>query len=242
MIGNLSLPREQVHVWEIELGLSPNDVAYLQSTLSQQELQTANRYTAQLHRDRSIVAHGALRNLLSRYTEQSPQDLHFTLSASGKPTLMGLGGDSHVHFNLSHSANRALIAIATGVPVGVDIERIDPSTDVLAVAERFFSSTELEALRAATPPAQLQQFFQIWVCKEAYVKARGEGILDRLSSFSVSVEPSAETHLIADSTDPLAPKTWRLSLLESPPSFTSAVAVPNKATQVLQRTWTPVFP
>jgi len=239
MNSQLQLPHEETHVWDVALIASSDDLSYLQQTLSQDERRTAARYYSAVHRERYIIAHGALRSLLSRYTGQSPHDLQFAVSESGKPSLIDAVGLSPIQFSLSHSVDRALVAIATANPVGVDIERVDQETEILAIAERFFSSTEIAALRAVADSEQVQQFFHAWVCKEAYLKARGEGILDRLPSFSVSVTPPADACLIEDSMDAHAPSVWHLKLLKGLPTFAAAVAVPDKATHVSQMTWTP---
>ncbi len=60
-----------------------------------------------------------LRLLLARYLDADPRELRFELGAHGKPALEG-GAD--LRFNLSPSGELLLVAVATGMEVGVDVE------------------------------------------------------------------------------------------------------------------------
>ncbi|MBB5082705.1 4'-phosphopantetheinyl transferase family protein [Nonomuraea endophytica] len=76
-------------------------------------------------------------------------------------------------FNLSHSGEWALIAVAPeGRRVGVDVERISPDADILELAARMYQPEEVERVRAAGAP----EFFRLWTAKEAYIKATGVGL------------------------------------------------------------------
>jgi 4'-phosphopantetheinyl transferase len=123
----------------------------------------------------------ALLGLLSRYTGMEPAAIRLARSEKGKPYLP----DSDVFFNLSHTSNLALIAVARGVEVGVDVEAIQPRVDPEAIAGRFFHPAEREALEMTRSGAKLELFYRIWVRKEAFVKAVGGGLSMGLEQFSV---------------------------------------------------------
>src|SRR6185503_1727872 len=94
-----------------------------------------------------------------------------------------------LEFNLSHSGALALVAAARGRPVGVDVERHRPGVETLEIAARFFTPRELGALRALDADGRVAGFFLCWTRKEAYVKARGEGLTVPLDAFDVSCTP-----------------------------------------------------
>jgi 4'-phosphopantetheinyl transferase len=117
------------------------------------------------------VAHAALRDVLARYLRYAPAELVFAAGAHGKPFLPAFG----LRFNLSHSHDVALIAVAQGREVGVDVEWIDPKFEWKLVAAEFFPP-ELSATWNQRPPHEArQQFFQHWVRWEAALKCRGTG-------------------------------------------------------------------
>ncbi len=104
-----------------------------------------------------------MRAILGKFTAAP---LEFALLEKGKPYLPL---SPEVRFNLAHSQDRALIAVSLEVDVGVDIERIRPMKDYLAVAERFFPAGETE-------PVDELDFFRRWTRLEALLKATGAGL------------------------------------------------------------------
>ena len=112
---------------------------------------------------RSGDAHEALRTILGRVTSVP---IEFAVAEKGKPYLPGA---PEVRFNLAHSHELALVAVALGVEVGVDIERLRPLPEYAAIAERFFPPSEREGLDE-------HNFFSRWTRIEAQLKARGVGL------------------------------------------------------------------
>ncbi len=162
-----------------------------------------------------------LRASLARYTGDSPSALRFRYGPVGKPQLDGpLGGT--ISFNLAHSHHLALLAVARGTHVGVDIERVSDADDV-AISRGFFAPAEQRAL-AELPPAQRRAaFYRCWVCKEAFVKARGDGLaLDR---FAVRVNPAAPATLLHVDNNPDEAVRWRLTTITTEEGFVAALCI-----------------
>jgi 4'-phosphopantetheinyl transferase len=105
----------------------------------------------------------ALRAILGSETSAP---LEFAVAEKGKPYLPGA---PEVKFNLSRSHEMALIAVALGVEVGVDVERLRPLPEYAAIAERFFPPSERGVLDE-------RDFFRRWTRIEAALKARGVGL------------------------------------------------------------------
>ena len=105
----------------------------------------------------------------------------FSYGEHGKPYLADHPG---IRFNLSHSGNMVMAAFS-GSEVGCDIERQTPAR--LDVAERFFAKKEFTALKnAASDKERDMMFGRLWVLKESFLKATGEGVSLPMDSFCFS--------------------------------------------------------
>lgn len=211
-----------VHVWRVPLA-DADAARALRPLLSDDERARADRFYREEHRLRFTVAHGWKRRILARYVRAGAEALRFDCGPHGKPALAGL--PDAVHFNLSHSGDLALVAVAAEGPVGVDVERWDDEVEHLALAERFFSPTEREALRALAGDARavVDGFFAAWSRKEAYLKATGDGITRGLHHFDVALAPGAPARLLADRRDPRATERWVMRALDVAPGYSAAV-------------------
>lgn len=182
---------QSVDVWFANLKEVFAEIGNLQtfvSILSMSENDRAQRFKQEIHRHRFILARGLLRLLLGHYTGQNPAHIEFIYSDRGKPSLKASQTISNLAFNLSHSQDYVLYAFGHH-PLGVDLEHITPKRDVLGIAQRFFSATELTILEQLSPPDRAITFLRYWVCKEAYVKATGEGLADRLQQIEIDLYP-----------------------------------------------------
>jgi 4'-phosphopantetheinyl transferase len=125
-----------------------------------------------------------LRRVLGRYLDAEPDDGDLEVGERGKPRLRTGEG---IEFNLSHSQNLALVAVA-GRPVGIDVELIRPRRDLLRLADRALAPAEAAAIRSAAPREQIGRFYRSWVRHEARVKCLGTGLGATASAASVAVE------------------------------------------------------
>jgi 4'-phosphopantetheinyl transferase len=234
-----ALGEHAVHVWRVALD-DESRVGGAWGLLSSEERARADRLHADAHRRRYVLAHGALRALLAAYLDAAPSAISYTLGAHGKPALAVRDGvRAGVEFNLSHSRDIALVAVARGQPVGVDVQHWSDSVEHLRLAERFFSPHEREALRALLHESdQLSgAFFAAWTRKEAYVKATGYGIARGLHHFDVSLAPGEHARLLADRLDPDAPARWSMTALEPAPRYSAAVVVASPLRAVSRFAW-----
>jgi 4'-phosphopantetheinyl transferase len=129
-----------------------------------------------------------------------------------------------MQFNISHSGDLVLIAIAKGRAVGVDVEKIRTDLDPDSIAARFFSANECKVLASLAGPERYQAFFTCWTRKEAYLKARGVGLSVPLDRFDVSFLPNEEPRLLATRDDPLEASQWRLQALDLGSDYAAALA------------------
>ena len=225
------MPPGEVHVWRVPLGQSPKHIEYYLAELSDDERARAERFRFPKHRDHFIVARGALREILSRYTATSAEDIVFSYTEYGKPELAD--SPNGIHFNVSHSGDLALCALCSGHAVGVDIEwagrrLLREEAEMLRLAKRFFSPAELAALHALPSSDRAQGFLNCWTRKEAYIKARGEGLSLPLDQFTVSLAPDETPALVHTDAGPEETSGWSIHTLHPGEGYVAAVAVEGR--------------
>ena len=144
-----------------------------------------------------------------------------------------------MRFNISHSEDRALLAVTTGCEVGVDIEAVRTDWAPDDVARRFFSPHECAWLYALPAEMRRAAFFRIWSRKEAYIKAHGLGLSMGLDSFDVAVDERPGNCLVATRPRETEAGEWWISGLDAPAGFAAAVATrTRKAPRLEEVTWT----
>jgi 4'-phosphopantetheinyl transferase len=216
------LQSDAVHVWRRSLAGDPATLERVSNVLSDEERERAARYRVEHARNAFVLTRGALRLLLGAYLDQSPQSLRFQVTEYGKPFL---DSELHFHFNVSHTEGLALLAFAQKRGVGVDVEKIRAQPDARKLARRFFSETERHQLENIPAPELPAAFFRCWSRKEAYIKAKGEGLSLPLHEFDVAVEIAPTEILLATRPDPREARRWLLRDVPVPPGYAAAVAV-----------------
>ena len=226
-----------VDVWRIRHPDGDPAPEGARSLLSPAELERARRYHREVHRQRFLAVHAALREILGPALGVAPAAVAYELGPHGKPALAGAVG---LHFNLSDTEGCALVALSAHGPVGVDVERHRTDRSLDDVAERFFSEAEVRALRALGPDERTAAFYRVWTRKEAYVKAVGAGLGLGLSTFDVSLDPGPGARLLATRPDPDEARRWRLFDLDVGPGHSAALVVragPAVALRLAVRDW-----
>jgi 4'-phosphopantetheinyl transferase len=181
---------EHVDLWRVNLKLpEAGRRQSLRDTLSEDENARADRFHFQAHRDNFLVGHAALREILSNYLSLAAKDITFRNNKYGKPEIDKRLNPNNLQFNLSHSADWALIAVTIGRRVGVDVEHIRPDVECLSLAQSYFSRSEYQSLLLLDEQACRRAFFACWTRKEAFIKAIGEGLSFPLADFSVNTSP-----------------------------------------------------
>jgi 4'-phosphopantetheinyl transferase len=218
------LDQTEVHLWSLSLDASPAKLRRLAAILSPDEKERAKRFRRKGDGERYTIARGTLRLLLGLHLTVEPERLRFSYSPLGKPELAGEDAQSGLSFSVSHSGDQALLALARRRRIGVDLERVCSGVNVLELAERFFSPNEFKILRSLPPGIQREAFYCGWTRKEAYLKARGEGISSGLDSVEVSLIPGERAIIKKVSDDPNVSENWILEHLLPAPNYIGAVA------------------
>jgi 4'-phosphopantetheinyl transferase len=192
-----------LRLWFLNLDAAPAEL----DLLSDDERDRAARFRFHIHQRRFVAGRTALRTILAGKLGGDARRIQFHYSEFGKPSVKGL------EFNLAHSENLALLAIANR-PVGVDFEFKRP-IDFDPVAKTVFSAAELANWNRMTSAEKPLAFYSLWTRKEALLKGIGCGIADRVQNVSVFFDDPAPLD---------APPGWVVHSVRVSENFAAAVA------------------
>lgn len=232
-----TLGAEEVHVWRASLNLTPVRLRELFSVLAPDEVTKAKRFHFPKDQNHFVAGRGILRSLLGSYLHTDPARLRFSYNSYGKPSIQATGGEHEIKFNVSHSNGLALLAFTRGHEVGVDVEYVRADFACAEVAERFFSPSEVSALRALDAGDFTEAFFNCWTRKEAFIKALGEGLSCPLASFSVSLAPREPAALLGVEGGAEALSRWFMRELHPRRGYAAALALEAAACSLKCYTW-----
>lgn len=199
-----AIPAEEVHLWAWPLESAAEDISAHIDILDGAEMRRMQSFHFAPDRERYAIAHANLRRILGGYLHQPVDKISFHANRFGKPELAGEA--TSLNFSLSHSQSIAVLAVAHGLPVGVDVEEVRPIEP--EVAATHFSASELSDLNGLHGDAWLSGFYRCWTRKEAILKAEGVGLHRALDSFDVAVLPDAPAELLRTRVRFLYP--WKL--------------------------------
>ena len=206
---------QRVDIWRLALGRHADG-----TLLSPAELDRAARMRPGPAREGFVDTRVALRQILAAYLGLAPSQVPLAERAGGKPVLDAAAGCADWRFNLSHTRDLALCAVALGCEVGVDVEWIDPALAWQPIAAAQFPAHEQAALLALPERAQRTAFFSAWTRKEARLKGLGTG-------FAVAVHEVQSP-----------PGPWAVMNLDVGPGYAAALAVQGEAPPELRlRPW-----
>ena len=212
-------------IWLADLDAADADDRAPSPCCPSDEQARAGRFVFDVHRRRFVACRAALRTLLAERLGLLPPGLRFEYGPAGKPSLAGGAG---LRFNVSHSDRYALLAMAEGAELGVDIERLRPLRDMDLVAERVFSAAEREALGSVPADRKVGGLFrrldaQGGLHQGPRRRHRAPGAVE------VALAPGDPPRLIRVAGQPDEPDAWSLGRLARfralpPPSASRAAA------------------
>ncbi|MDD5467704.1 MAG: 4'-phosphopantetheinyl transferase superfamily protein [Anaerolineales bacterium] len=230
--ADISINCDEIHVWRAQIDLLAHRVPYLLQILSEDEKERAKRFQFQKDRERFIVVRSLLRAILSRYVNVEANQLRFCYGPYGKPAMDTSTGYEVFRFNLSHSYELALYAIAYNREVGIDVELNRPIIEVDQIVERFFSIREKSIFRAMPSKLKHKAFLTCWTRKEAYLKARGTGLSLAFDQFDVSLVPGEPTKLLDSRIESPDTVLWSIQELYPGHNYVAALAFEGEEWQL----------
>lgn len=203
---------ENIDAWLLEFAFTSTQLAHDWPILSAKEQSRARGFYHYQDRIRFVSARAALKRLLAERVGTLPDRLNISITASGKPYL---AQHAEIQFNLSHAGSFALIAMSSAGKIGIDIERCD--RDITGLIHYVLSP--LEHARACWPE---KRFIDLWVAKEAVLKALGLGIAENLQDISVLPVPGSHYRIAHEHSDWGIIRAWPI---EAPKDYAAALAL-----------------
>jgi 4'-phosphopantetheinyl transferase len=228
----------EVDVWRIGLIQPERVIQSYRELLDTNEVERADRFYFAKDRNRFTVARGVLRQLLGTSLKLDPREIRFVYGPQGKPSLAAPQSSSGLRFNLSHSGEVALVAMSHNLELGIDVEQVRADFASGEIATRFFSPEECAKLETLPAHESVDAFFNCWTRKEAYIKARGEGLFIPLDSFEVAFAPGEEPALLQVKSGDAMPSRWRFHALHPGPGYKAALAVEGSNHSLRLWEWT----
>jgi len=213
-------PAKAVVVWIARVPDFRDELPALEALLDAHERERAGRFRFPEDRARFVVGRGLLRHGLRRYAPQIPATLEIAYSNLGRP-FVPVEYEAP-RFSISHTRDLVALAFAADAQIGVDLEFMQPPVDLLDLAERILSEEDFRTFQTFPPVDRQLAFFHAWTRKEAYLKARGEGIGTGLQDVSVSFTKETTSGL-TDRRD-ASSASWRLHTLPVPDDYMGCVA------------------
>ena len=234
VLSDFQLSSHTVHIWQTNLTRSPQHLEFYQSILADDELKRARRFKFERDQQAFMIARGTLRMILSHYLNLAPKQIQFKYSSNGKPSLDQ--APLPLNFNLSHAYGKAIYAIALQENIGIDIEYIR-EIEVISLAKRFFCDSEYQWLNSLNSEAQYAAFFRLWTCKEAYLKATGEGLVG-LQDIEIFTPLDSYPRILKISQDLELAKNWTMQTIETAENYLATLAIKGINYQFKYRQWT----
>ena len=185
----LSLSKDYIDVWLCDLKQLSGEINNFYSILAEDEHERADKLKVEDKKQQYIITRGALRQRLGLLTNIDPKDFVFEYFEHGKPVLNNDARFTDITFNVSHSNDLALIAIAQEQNIGIDIEKINHELNHQALMTRFFSEAEQTEFQTMPDANRAKAFCACWTRKEAFIKAVGDGVSYGLDNFDIAVDP-----------------------------------------------------
>ena len=215
----IASPIPRVSLWWCSLALATTEIASIERWLSEAEHTRMNRFGNDALRARYAAGRASLRWLLGRTLDIEPGRVPIVRGTRGRPRL---ATTDDIDFNVSHTADAALIAIAELTRIGVDIEREDRVINVDGIARKFLTPRERAALAPLDPDAARRRVLRLWTCKEASSKATGDALSAPFARIDIEIEPQLR---LADGPPPYTPSDWSMHAVEAPSGFLGTIAL-----------------
>jgi len=174
--SDLTLSELEVHLWKSRITDYETDAEFFYSgSLPNDEKEKADNIRYEENRKSYIISRGILRTVLSEYLRIKPADIVFEYNKHGKPSIANGLNPRNVRFNLSHSNDLILYAVAKNKEVGIDVEHMRDVDRAERIIERFFSPEQRDFYNSQAESMKKTAFFRLWTRREAYGKAMGRG-------------------------------------------------------------------
>ena len=234
---DLTLKANEVHLWLAfpdEIQDAELKAAY-KKLMTQEERTQQQRFHFAKHRHQYLITRALVRTTLSHYTRIKPHEWRFSKNYYGRPEIIIKEYIPPLRFNLSHTDGLIVCGVVLKQDIGVDIENLKRQGAPVEIADRFFSTQEVNDLYSLSKKQKRDRFFDYWILKESYIKARGMGLSLPLNQFSFHILDNMSLHISFDPQLDDDPDLWQFWLLELTQHHKVAISLRRENKKVFYR-------
>jgi 4'-phosphopantetheinyl transferase len=213
----VAAPSDTTLLWWCSLAPSLGH-AGLSEWLSVDERARMRRFGNDALRTRYLIGRASLRWVLGQTMGVSPAAVVIERGPRGRPRL---AGTAEIDFNVSHTADVALIGISYEARIGVDVERADRVIHSAGLARKVLTDRERAAL-PADEDAIRRRILRLWTCKEALAKATGDAMSVPFGRLDIATDPALK---LVDGPPPYDPPDFTLFAAAVPAGYLATVAL-----------------
>ena len=213
----LAAPSGTTLLWWCSLAYAPGN-AHLSDWLSDNERARMLRFGSDTLRTRYLMGRASLRWVLAQTIGVAPEAVMIERGRRGRPQLAEM---TDIDFNVSHTAEVALIGVSREARIGVDIERADRVIQSSGLARKFLTDRERAAL-PASDDAIRRQILRLWTCKEALAKATGDAMSAPFGRLDIATDPALQ---LVGGPPPYHPRDFALVAAAVPDEYLATVAL-----------------
>lgn len=231
-----------VDLWRVRVQDQAHAFAHHWRQLDAGERQRASAYHHEADRVRYVTSQGTLRALLGQRLQIDPARVAFGRGEFGKPFV---AARRSLHFNTSHSGDWVLHGFSFATPLGVDVQAVAPGPFELEEFVPALAPQELDRLQSLPAAHRSAAFIDVWVCKEAYVKAIGQGLNRARQDICIGPLEGGGYGLRHDRNPPGAGgagDAWTFVMLDLGPAHAGCLAHPGPPRRLRIRDYTHAFP
>ena len=186
---------EIVEIWHGKVTAEDAHYQAYWRVLDEAEQTQAGKFKNALLHKRYVEIHGRLRNILAQKLNEPPEKITIKKAEHGKPYLADY---PELGFNLSHSADRLMIAVSWNCQLGADIEISKQRINLSGLVDKCFAEEEIAYWTQLPENKKNLEFYRFWTRKEAFVKATGHGIVLGLNQCVINPENPTEFLRVPD--------------------------------------------
>jgi 4'-phosphopantetheinyl transferase len=214
---------EIIQIWHGNIAADDDHYRSYWPVLDADEQAHAERMKNDLLHKRYVEVHGRLRNVLAQMLNEPPELINIKKFDHGKPYL---ADRPELVFNLSHSENIMVIAVAWGCQLGVDIECCKSRGSLAGLVDKCFAEEEIAYWNKLPEDQKVMEFYRFWTRKEAFVKATGRGI--GLGLHRCVVNPENQAEFLRVPADYGQASSWHALDIDLGPGVCSALVTDKK--------------
>ncbi len=226
----LNALESEAHVWFAfaHKHSDPKLLAWYRDLLSEEELEKYKSFYFARDRDLYLLTHGFVRATLSRYLKIAPQKWVFIHNRYGCPEIAQSEEKPQLRFSVSRTHGLVACLLVLSIDAGVDVERIRKLDNLNTLFEHVLTPPRISKLRDLPESDHIEAFFTFWTLKEAYIKARGEGLSLSLKDFTFYLDAEGCIRISTDAQLKDIPSSWQFESFRPTRSHAVALALRRK--------------